>query len=62
MDGDLRFLAAVRAAREKAPPGMGDFAVRELVTAVLGAADRYLLGIATDDPPVEADPQDPLGR
>jgi hypothetical protein len=35
---DLEFAAALRAARAKAPQGMGDFAVRELVRAALDAA------------------------
>jgi hypothetical protein len=35
---DPEFIAAVRAVRAKAPPGMGDFAVRELVRAALDAA------------------------
>lgn len=34
---DLAFEAAVRAASAKKPPGMGDFAVREMVRAALGA-------------------------
>lgn len=36
---DLRFEKAVRAASAKKPPGMGDFAVREMVRAVLDAID-----------------------
>lgn len=36
---DLEFAAAVRAAKGKAPQGMGDFAVREIVRAALEAAE-----------------------
>lgn len=38
---DMELEIAVRAARAKAPKGMGDFALREVVLAALKAAEEF---------------------
>lgn len=37
---DIELAAAVKAVREQAPPGMGDFTVRALAKAALEAAEK----------------------
>ena len=50
---DIELAAAVKAVREQAPPGMGDFSIRAMAKAALEAAEGVRhnpLGMACPDP------------